>query len=121
MTNNEITLSIIKKSEKNLTAYEILEKFQKIKKVQPMTVYRALNNLMENGIIHKSNHNKSYMLCSHSHKIKHNTSIAVCKKCGDIEELQSNLFLPILKKYKIKKYDFSLFDIEISTLCRNCD
>ena len=44
MRNDDITLSIIKKSTKNLTAYEILEKFQKIKKVQPMTVYRSLKN-----------------------------------------------------------------------------
>ena len=43
MRNDDITLSTFiinfkRKSTKNLTAYEILEKFQKIKKVQPMTV-----------------------------------------------------------------------------------
>ena len=46
MTNNEIVLDIIKKSKIHLTAYAILEKFQKIKKVQPMSVYRALNKLI---------------------------------------------------------------------------
>ena len=40
MNNDEITFNIIKKSKKSLTAYEILDKFQIIKKVQPMTVYR---------------------------------------------------------------------------------
>ena len=53
MKNTEIVLSVIKKSSKKLTAYAILEKFQKIKKVQPMTVYRALNDLIEQGVIHK--------------------------------------------------------------------
>jgi len=60
MNNTEIVLSVIKKSSKQLTAYAILEKFQKIKKVQPMTVYRALNDLIEQGIIHKSNQKKLF-------------------------------------------------------------
>jgi Fe2+ or Zn2+ uptake regulation protein len=31
--NKEFVLNIIKKSKKNLTAYEILEKFEKLKKL----------------------------------------------------------------------------------------
>ena len=120
MNNNEIALNIIKKSKKSLTAYEILDRFQKIKKVQPMTVYRSLNHLINEGIIHKANHNKSYLLCNHFHKEKHNSSIAICKKCGDSEELISDIFLPILKKTRLKKYEFSLFDLEISTICKRC-
>ena len=49
MNNRELVFSIIKKSIKNLTAYEILDKFQKIKKTQPMTIYRALDSLIEEG------------------------------------------------------------------------
>ena len=120
MNNNEIALNIIKKYQKSLTAYEILDKFQKIKKVRPMTVYRSLNHLINEGLIHKANHNKSYLLCNHFHKEKYKTSIAICKKCGDSEELESDLFSPILKKTKLKKYEFSLFDIEISTVCKSC-
>jgi len=120
MNNNEIALNIIKKSQKSLTAYEILDKFQKIKKVQPMTVYRALNHLLKEGIIHKANHNKSYLLCNHSHKEKHKTSIAICTKCGDSQELHSDLFSSILKKTRLKKYEFLLFDLEISTVCKSC-
>lgn len=98
MRNDDITLSIIKKSTKNLTAYEILEKFQKIKKVQPMTVYRSLKNLITNDVIHKSNLNKSYILCNHSHIKNQNTFIATCKICGTSEELFTHLFDSALKK-----------------------
>ena len=120
MNNNEIALNIIKKSKTSLTAYEILDKFHEIKKVQPMTVYRSLNYLINDGIIHRTNHNKSYLLCNHFHKEKHQTSIAICKKCGDSEELKAGLFSPILKKTRLKKYEFSFFDLEISTLCKSC-
>jgi len=115
-----MTLSIIKKSKKSLSAYEILDKFQKIKKVQPMTVYRSLQYLINAGIIHKSNINKSFMICNHKHKKKHNTFIVVCKKCGCSEELLKDIFSPILKKKILKKFTLSLFDLEILTNCKDC-
>ena len=118
--NDEITLSIIKNSKKSLTAYEILDEFQKIKKVQPMTVYRSLKNLMAKSIVHKSNLNKSYLLCNHTHKENHNSFIAICKKCGNSEEMVKDIFSPILKKTKLKNFKLSLFDLEILTLCRSC-
>ena len=120
MNNNYIVFDIIKKSKKHLTAYEILDKFQKFKKIQPMAVYRSLKKLIEEDKIHKSNQNKTYVLCSHEH-VQHNPSIAICRDCGDTEELKSELFETIFKKNRIKKYDFNRFQLEVSTICRRCN
>ena len=120
MNNNNIVFEIIKNSKKHLTAYEILDKFQKFKKIQPMAVYRSLKKLIGEDKIHKSNQNKTYVLCSHEH-VKHNPSIAICRNCGDTEELRSELFEKIFKKNPIKKYDFSKFQLEVSTICRRCN
>ena len=122
MNNNDITLNIIKKSSKNLSAYQILDKFQKIKKVHPTTVYRSLDFLIKKGIIHKSNINKNYMMCKNSHHHKHdqNTLLAICKICGKTEELFKEMFEPIFKMKKFKKFDLSFFDLEILTKCRSC-
>jgi Fur family zinc uptake transcriptional regulator len=120
MNNSQIVLSIISKSKKPLTAYLILEKFQHIKKVQPMAVYRALNKLIEDGKIHKSNQNKTFILCNHDHTEIHNPSIAICKSCGDTQELISNAFANIFSKLSLKNFDFKNFDLEVSTLCKKC-
>ena len=122
MKNNEITLSILKKTPKGLSAYEILDKFNLFKKVQPTTVYRSLNALIKDGVIHKSISNKKYLLCSHSHKHKHdhNTLLAICKICGNTEELFKEFLLPITKIKKLNKFDFSFFDLEILTKCKTC-
>ena len=120
MNNNDIVFEIIKGSKKHLTAYEILDKFQKFKKIQVMAVYRSLNKLIEEDKIHKSNQNKTYVLCSHTHTA-HNASIAICRDCGDTEELKSELFEAIFRKNPIKKYDFSKFQLEVSTICRRCN
>jgi len=120
MDNKNIVFDIIKRSKKHLTAYEILDKFQTLKKIQPMTVYRSLKKLIEEDKIHKSNQNKTYVLCRRSHK-KHNPSIAICKSCGDTEEFKSEIFETIFKKNPIKKYDFSKFQIEVSAICKSCN
>lgn len=120
MTNNDIVFNIIKSSKKHLTAYEILDKFQKFKKIQPMTIYRSLKKLIDGDKIHKSNQNKTYLLCNHS-DVEHNSSIAICMDCGDTEELKSELFESIFKKNPIDKYNFNKFKLEVSTLCRRCN
>jgi Fur family transcriptional regulator, zinc uptake regulator len=120
MNNSQIVLNIITKSKKPLTAYLILDKFQKIKKVQPMSVYRALNKLIEVGKVHKSNQNKTFILCNHNHAETHNPSIAICKSCGNTQELISSAFTNIFSKLSLKNFDFKNFELEVSTLCKKC-
>ena len=119
--NDQQTLNILKKNNKGLSAYRVLNELQKNRNVKPMTVYRSLNNLQKMGVVHKSNQSKTYFLCNSNVKDKHNPSIAICSNCGDKEELKSELFEAILKKNPIKKYDFSKFQLEVSTICRRCN
>ena len=44
--NDDLVLNVIKTNTKPLTAYEILSKVQKVKKIQPMSVYRSLKNCL---------------------------------------------------------------------------
>tara|TARA_B100000674_G_scaffold294001_1_gene243832 strand:- start:566 stop:934 length:369 start_codon:yes stop_codon:yes gene_type:complete len=122
MNNNNIVLNILKKSTKGLSAYEILNKFQKYKKIQPMTVYRALKKLTNDGLIHKTNKNKTFHICNISDTHSHNAILAVCNDCGTTEELNTNLFSKIIKQVKSKsKFNFNNFNLEITTNCKECN
>ena len=122
MNNNNIVLNILKKSTKGLSAYEILNKFQKYKKIQPMTVYRALKKLTDDGLIHKTNKNKTFHICNTSDIHNHNAILAVCNDCGITEELNTNLFSKIIKQVKSKsKFNFNNFNLEITTNCKECN
>ncbi len=122
MNNNNIVLNILKKSTKGLSAYEILNKFQKYKKIQPMTVYRALKKLTNDGLIHKTNKNKTFHICNTSDTHNHNAILAVCNDCGTTEELNTNLFSKIIKQVKSKsKFNFNNFNLEITTNCKECN
>ena len=121
MDNNTIVLNILKKNTKGLTAYQILNRVQKFKHVQPMTVYRALKNLTNDGLIHKTNKNKTFHLCNTSEKHEHNAVLAVCNDCGVAEELKTDLFSRIIKQVKSKrKFNFNNFNLEITTNCKEC-
>jgi len=122
MNNNNIVLNILKKSIKGLSAYEILNKFQKYKKIQPMTVYRALKKLTNEGLIHKTNKNKTFHICNTSDIHNHNAILAVCNDCGITEELNTNLFSKIIKQVKSKsKFNFNNYNLEITTNCKECN
>jgi len=125
--NNKLVLNSLKKSPKGLTAYQILSIVLKSKSIQPMTIYRALKDLTNNGLIHKTNKNKTFHLCNTPHVCnmteahEHNAVLAVCNDCGAAEELQTDLFSKIIKNIKSKKkFNFNNFNLEITTTCKEC-
>ena len=121
LKNDQQVLGVLKRILKGLSAYDVLKEIQKYKNIKPMTVYRSLKNLQEIGVVHKSNQNKNYFLCHSDVKEKHNPALAICKKCEKTEEINPNIFSKIFNNLKTKeKYDFSNFEIEISTLCKKC-
>ena len=120
--NDQQALNVLKKHSKGLTAYGLLSELQKTRNVKPMTIYRSLNSLQKMGVVHKSNQSKTYFVCNSSVKDKHNPAVAVCKKCEKTEEINPSIFSKIFNNLKTKeKYDFSIFELEISTLCRRCN
>ncbi len=121
LKNDQQVLGILKKNTKGISAYGILKELQKYKNVKPMTIYRSLNNLQIMGAVHKSNKSKNYFICHSDSKEKHNPALAICKKCDKTEEINPSIFSKIFSNLKTKeKYDFSNFELEISTLCRRC-
>ena len=121
MKNNTLVLNILKKNPKGLTAYQILNRAQKFKYVQPMTIYRALKNLNNEGLIHKTNKKKTFHLCNTLEQHEHNAVLAVCDDCGVAEELNTNIFSNIIKQVKSKnKFNFNNFNLEITTTCKGC-
>ena len=126
--NTKLVLNSLKKNPKGLTAYQILNNVQKFKNIQPMTIYRALNSLTTNGLIHKTNKNKTFHLCNTVHVCntteahEHNAVLAVGNDCGVAEELKTDLFSKIIKNIKSKKrFNFNNFNLEITTTCKECN
>tara|TARA_B110001452_G_scaffold169691_1_gene141936 strand:- start:19 stop:408 length:390 start_codon:yes stop_codon:yes gene_type:complete len=122
LKNDQQVLGILKKNTNGMSAYDVLKEIQKYKNIKPMTIYRSLKNLQKIGVVHKSNQSKNFFLCHSDVKEKHNPALAICKKCEKTEEINPNIFSKIFNNLKTKqKYDFSSFELEISTTCRRCN
>ncbi|MEE2698831.1 MAG: Fur family transcriptional regulator [Pseudomonadota bacterium] len=114
-------LEMIWASHKPVKAYDLLDKLQKYMfSARPTTVYRSLDFLLENGLIHKLNSLNAYIGCTHPLK-HHDCYFLICSNCGEIEEYcDSNISDTI--KINLDKNDFipKKTSLEIEGTCNNC-
>ena len=124
LTNDRIVLKILKNNRKSpLSAYDILDKFVRIKKIQPATVYRSLKNLIEQNLVHKINLTNKYIVRNEFPSENDVTTIVVCDKCNDYEEIVMNRYKMSLA-YNIldlKKFSLENFVVEIVSVCKQCN
>ena len=68
-------------------AYDLLADMQAAQaNVAPMTVYRALDFLVEQGLVHKVAANSIFVVCSHEHHPHVDPVLLVCERCGNTTE-----------------------------------
>ncbi len=116
----EQLIEILAKADHPCTAYQILSELKNVKKnAEPMTVYRVLDFLVKNNIVHKLEASRKYALCCHPSE--KSCQIFVCKKCGKKQECHNTSIAKVLEQIS-EKSNFRLVskDIEIYGLCQNC-
>lgn len=114
-------LSIIYKNEGDLTAYELLHLFRETNpKAESMTVYRALDFLQKQHLIHRLASKSTYAACDIPHE-DHHAHFLLCEKCGQSQEVQSTQ-LEKVAKILAAEHHFVLSNkpIEITGICRAC-
>lgn len=68
-------------------AYQLLADMQAERgATAPPTVYRALDFLVEQGLLHRVDALNGYVLCQHF-DCPHDSLMLVCEQCGGVEEL----------------------------------
>ncbi len=82
-------LELMLQSGRSLKAYELLEQMQVIHpNSKPATIYRALDFLAEQGLIHRLDAINGWTACQHIHSHHHDLLI-VCTVCGMFKELSA--------------------------------
>lgn len=99
-------------------AYDILEMMGDVK---PMTVYRALDFLAAQGLVHRIESLNAYAPCVESHCAHRDSQYLICENCESIEELHNHAIDHMIND-ELKELGFSanLKTIEIHGLCKNC-
>lgn len=83
-------LALLLRRDQATKAYELLADMQAHQPgVAPMTVYRALDFLVEQELVHKVDATSSFLVCHHDHSHGHHHHapvLLVCESCGSTTE-----------------------------------
>lgn len=124
----EEVFSLILEANKPLGAYDLITALQnsrqatdaKNKNVAPPTVYRSLEFLLGEGLIHQLSSINAYVPCCHP-RSAHTAAFLICKKCHSVEECSN---IPVNAMIDFAKNDAG-FEIEHTVIelrgvCRDC-
>lgn len=118
----EQVLGLIWQSHKPLGAYTLMEMLAlaSTRRIAPPTVYRALDFLLEEGLIHRINSLNAFIGCPAPMQ-KHQSHFLICQSCNVAVELD-NTALNQRLALCAKEADFSIIghSVEISGLCSAC-
>ncbi|MCB1532449.1 MAG: transcriptional repressor [Alphaproteobacteria bacterium] len=99
-------------------AYDIVEAMGDVK---PMTVYRALDFLVAQGLAHRIESLNAYAPCVESHCAHKDSQYLICEKCEKVEELHNHAIDDFIAKQLLKDgFKIEAKVIEIHGLCSDC-
>ena len=80
-------LELVWSSHEAVKAYDLLDRLStEDHTVKPPTVYRALDFLLEQGLVHRVDSLNAYVGCTHPDE-PHDVRLLICNQCGQVAEL----------------------------------
>lgn len=112
---------LIWESHKPAKAYDLLEKIKiNDANAKPPTIYRTLDFLLDNGLIHRLNSQNAFVGCSHP-LLHQDCYFLICDQCHVIRECcDKQLKNAITKTTNLKKFKPKNITLEIEGLCEDC-
>jgi Fur family zinc uptake transcriptional regulator len=109
-------------SHKPLGAYEIMERLAAGNgRPAPITVYRALDFLRENGLVHRIESRNAFVACVSEHASSDPIVFLICERCGAVGETPGVSVAEALKS-SCRAAGFAPKSpvIEIAGICSHC-
>ncbi len=84
--NQSEILSCLRQAKEPMSAYAILDKVRIAGIFHPPTVYRALSELMQKGMVHRLQSRSAFIACGHG-ACDGKFAFAICRQCGKVVEI----------------------------------
>lgn len=119
-------LSSLLIADKAMSAYELVDfcKAEFDETIPAMSVYRILDFLQEEQLVHKLNLANKYVACSHitcqhSHEVP---QFLICAKCQKVKEVSLGKITQEELKHNVEDAGFQLLSpqLEINCVCSDC-
>lgn len=105
-----------------LTAYAILDLLRDNGFRAPLQVYRALDKLVEYGMVHRLESLNAFVACRHTGCAAHGAAaFAICESCGSVIEFMPDEAIDLLNKWtKAAGFGLARTTIELRGTCKAC-
>ena len=115
-------LEVLASSHKPLGAYEIIDAAATGgPRPAPITIYRALDFLMENGLVHRIESRNAFLACAHNHDSGAVVAFLICETCGDVGEAPgSDISTSLSSAAKGAGFRPKISVVEITGTCAHC-
>ena len=123
--NQSLVLGVLKQAGATRSAYDILDGLRGEGVRAPLQVYRALDKLMEIGLVHRLESLNAFVACSdphdHAAHVGGVTAFAICEDCGSVTEFHDAGIEGRLSTWqKSERFRPEKTTIEIRGHCRAC-
>ena len=114
-------LASVAESHSAVGAYEIIERMATGGvRPAPITIYRALDFLLEHDLVHKIESRNAYVACSGSHA-NNQPTLLICDKCGIVDEvIEPATNSSLQSTAATKHFAINKTVIELSGTCNQC-
>jgi Fur family zinc uptake transcriptional regulator len=109
-------------SHQPLGAYDLIERLgSRGDKPAPITVYRALDFLRDNGLVHRIESRNAFIACAHNHERADPVVFLICEKCGAVGEAAAAAVADTIRSAsRAAGFTPKTPVIEITGICTHC-
>jgi Fur family transcriptional regulator, zinc uptake regulator len=115
-------LEALSASHQPLGAYELIDRLaSRGARPAPITIYRALDFLREQGLVHRIESRNAFIACGQEHGSGDPVVFLICEKCGTVGEAASAAVADTIKTAsRAAGFTPKTPVIEISGVCAHC-
>jgi len=118
--NQSEILACLRKAKEPMSAYAILDRVRTAGISHPPTVYRALNELMQKGMVHRLQSRQAFIACGHG-KCDGKFAFAICRECQKVVEISlSDDDQAMMLGFAPKEIAADQVTLELAGLCKLC-
>ena len=114
-------LELICANHKAIGAYKLLDLFrEQDPKAKPVTIYRALDFLMEAGLVHKIESLNAFIACLQAEH-QHMSAILICDQCKNAYEIDAtSAYESLFSLSEAVQFKPQCLTLELHGICASC-
>lgn len=118
--NDRVILATLGGAERPLSAYDILEQARSSAIKAPTQVYRSLQKLEGQGLVHRIETLSAFVACSDRHPKEHQPGFVICRGCSTVREFEAAQIHDLAREAAGARFSVDAISLEIFGRCETC-